>query len=206
MRNGAVRRSGNQAEDEHMEVEVSAEAKDKRLNRMVAITVVFLSVFMGVCNIKDGNLVQAMQQAKSDSVDRWNEYQSTKIKLHISETARDELAVLAAAAAPQEKASAGEAVKRLEGDIAKYKASAPQLSEQAKAFDAKYDALNIHDDQFDASEALISTAVSMAAVAALAENMNLLFAAWLFGAAGMFMGVCGFAGWGFHPGFLSLLG
>ena len=188
-----------------MEVEVNAEAKDKRLNQMVAITVVFLSVFIGVCNIKDGNLVQAMQQAKSDSVDRWNEYQSTRIKLHITETARDEMTVLAASAAPQTRASADAALKRLGDDIAKYEASAPKLSGEAKAFDAKYDALNIHDDQFDASEALISTAISMAAVAALAENMMLLLGAWVFVAAGVFMGVCGFAGWGFHPDFLSLL-
>ena len=32
-----------------MEIEVSAEAKDKSLNRKVAITVVVLSVFMGLC-------------------------------------------------------------------------------------------------------------------------------------------------------------
>ena len=43
------------------------------------------------------------------------------------------------------------------------------------------------------------------AVAALSESMNLLFAAWLFGVAGVFMGACGFAGWGFHPDFLNLL-
>ena len=43
-----------------MEIEVSAEAKDKSLNRRVAITVVALSVFAGLCGIKDGNIVQAM--------------------------------------------------------------------------------------------------------------------------------------------------
>ena len=58
-----------------MEIEVSAEAKDKRLNRLVAVTVLLLSVFTGLCNIKDGNLVQAMQQAQSNSLDAWNEYQ-----------------------------------------------------------------------------------------------------------------------------------
>lgn len=57
-----------------MEVEVSAEAKDRKLNRMVAMTVVTLSVFSGLCNIKDGNIVQAMQAAQSASVDRWNEW------------------------------------------------------------------------------------------------------------------------------------
>ena len=52
-----------------MEVEISAEAKDKHLNNWVAITVVILSVFMALCKIKDDNVVQAMQQAKADAVD-----------------------------------------------------------------------------------------------------------------------------------------
>ena len=73
-----------------MEVEVSAEAKDKRLNRLVAITVVVLSVFMGLSNIKDGNIVQAMQQAQANAVDRWGEYQATRTKTHIAEAARDD--------------------------------------------------------------------------------------------------------------------
>ena len=67
-----------------MEIEVSAEAKDKRLNRLIAVTVVTLSVFMGLCNIKDGNIVQAMQYAKADAVDTWGEYQATKTKLLIT--------------------------------------------------------------------------------------------------------------------------
>ena len=75
-----------------MEVEVSAEAKDKRLNRLVAITVVVLSVFMGLCNIKDGNIVQAMQQAQSASVDAWNEYQATRTKQHVAEASRLQIA------------------------------------------------------------------------------------------------------------------
>lgn len=32
-----------------MEIDLSAEAKDKRLNSLIAITVVILSVFMGLC-------------------------------------------------------------------------------------------------------------------------------------------------------------
>ena len=42
---------------------------DKRLNNMVAVTVVAFSVFLGLCYIKDGNIVQAMSVAKADSVD-----------------------------------------------------------------------------------------------------------------------------------------
>jgi len=185
-----------------MEVEVSAEAKDKRLNRMVAVTVVVLSVFTGVCNIKDGNIVQAMQQAKADSVDSWGQYQATKTKLHIAETAREEIGIVAGAR-PSPQAQA--AVQRLDRDIAKYKAEAPQVMKQAKDFAASYDALNVHDDQFDASEALIATAISMAAVSALAESFWLLVGSWAIGGFGMFMGLAGFMGWRFHPDVLSTI-
>ena len=182
-----------------MEVEVNAEAKDKRLNRLVAITVVILSVFMGLGNIKDGNIVQAMQQAKADSVDRWGEYQATRTKLHIAETARTEIAALAAHPTPQTQVALGD----LDGKIAKYQQETPKLAAEAKGLADQYDALNVHDDQFDASEALISTAISLSAVAALVESNGVLLAAWAFGVFGMFMGVCGFAGFGFHPDILS---
>ena len=183
-----------------MEIEVSAEAKDKRLNRSVAITVVVLSVFTGLCNIKDGNIVQAMQQAQSDSVDRWNEYQADKTKGHIATVARQEIAVLAR---DRSDAQTAAALAAYDGEVAKYARTAPKLATEARGFAAQYGALNVHDDQFDASEALISTAISLAAVAALAESGWLLVAGWVFGALGLFMGVCGFAGWGFHPDILS---
>jgi hypothetical protein len=186
-----------------MEVEVSAEAKDKKLNQMVAITVVLLSVFTGVCNIKDGNLVQAMQQTKADSVDTWNQYQATRTKLHVAEAERDEIAIIAAQANDAGKAQATDRLKSLSADIAKYKAESPGLSAKAQAQGDLYDTLNVHDDQFDASEALVSTAISMAAVAALSESLGLLIGSWAFGTFGMFMGICGFAKLAFHPDILS---
>ncbi|WHU01196.1 DUF4337 domain-containing protein [Sphingomonas sp. NIBR02145] len=180
-----------------MEIEVSAEAKDKSLNRKVAITVVVLSVFMGLCGIKDGNIVQAMQQAQSASVDKWNEYQATKTKQHVAEASRVQIAALA------DPKRAAPVLAGLDADIAKYKAEAPRLAADAKAQGDQYDALNVHDDQFDASDAAVSTAISIAAVAALVESGWLLWAGWAFGAFGLFMGLCGFLGWGFHPALLS---
>jgi hypothetical protein len=180
-----------------MELELSAEAKDKRLNRLVAITVVVLSVFMGLCNIKDGNIVQNMAQAKADSVDRWGEYQATRTKVHIVETARATASLLPAT----ERTAI--VLQQFDADIAKYNAETPKLASDAKALADRYDALNVHDDQFDASEALISTAISLAAVSALSESFLLLLTCWAFGASGVFMGVCGFAGLAFHPDVLS---
>src|SRR6478609_3959831 len=185
-----------------MEVEVSAEAKDKRLNRLVAMTVVILSVFMGVSNIKDGNIVQAMAQAQANALDSWGEYQATRTKTHVAEAARTEIAVLSGAN-PSPQAAA--ALAKFDSSIAKYQHEAPELAAHARGYSAQYDSLNVHDDQFDASEAAIATAISMAAVAALAESFWLLVGGWVFGAFGLFMGICGFAGWGFHPDLLSTL-
>lgn len=182
-----------------MEVELSAEAKDKRINRLVALTVVVLSVATGLGNIKDGNIVQDMAQAQANSLDRWNEYQATRTKQHIVETARAELA----AAAPN--ASVGKTLAGFDADTAKYRSESPKLAAQAKSFSDDYDALNIHDDQFDAAEASLTTAISIAAVAALTESWMPLIASWVIGAFGLFMTICGFAGWGFHPDILSTL-
>ncbi len=186
-----------------MEIELNAEAKDRRLNRLVAVTVVILSVFTAVCNIKDGNLVQAMQQAKADSVDTWGEYQATKTKLHVAQSARAEIAVIAAGANAAGQARAAEGTAALDAQIVKYDRSAPGLAAKAQGFADQYDALNVHDDQFDASEGLISAAISMAAVAALTESFGLLFGSWAFGLFGIFMGICGFAKLAFHPDILS---
>jgi hypothetical protein len=183
-----------------MEVELSAEAKDKRINRLVALTVVILSVATGVGNIKDGNIVQAMAQAQANSLDRWNEYQATRTKLHIVETARAQLAAVGPSAAAVQKAIAG-----FDADAAKYGAESPRLAQEAKGFSDQYDALNVHDDQFDAAEASLATAISIAAVAALTESWLPLIASWVIGAFGLFMTICGFAGWPFHPDVLSTL-
>jgi len=179
-----------------MEIELDAKAKDQRLNRMVALTVVVLSIFMGLCQVKDGNIVQAMEQAQSNAVDRWGEYQATRTKQHIDETALAQTRLNPALAAEQ---------TRLEAQIAKYRDEAPKLRAQAEGFQAQYDALNVHDDQFDASDAATSIAVAVAAVAAVSDSFAALVVAWAFGAFGTLMGLAGFLGLALKSPLASLL-
>lgn len=188
-----------------MDIEIGAEAKDKSFNRRVAITVVALSIFMGLCGVKDGNIVQAMQQAQSDGVDAWNEYQATKTKLHIDEAAATQARLTALSGDARIAAAVRLETARLDTEMAKYQAEIPTLKAKAEGFQAQYDALNVHDDQFDASDALISIAVSIAAVAALVEIPAALWASWAFGALGVVMGLAGFLGWSLHSALLSKL-
>jgi hypothetical protein len=185
-----------------MDIEISAEARNKALNRKVAITVIALSVFLGLTKIKDDNLVQAMQQAKADAVDTWGEYQATKTKLNLVETALGQTRLLASVA----RSGAGQAeIARLNADVARYRREAPDLAAKARGFEARYGALNVHDDQFDACDALVSIAVSAAAVAALTESAAVLTVAWVLGGLGAVMGLAGIFGWALHPAWLSAL-
>ena len=179
------------------------EASDKRLNRAVAATVVLFSVFLGLCNIKDGNINQNMQQAKANAVDTWGEYQATRTKLHVTQSAADQLMVLGPLA--KDSAAVARQQAAMAAEIAKYKRETPALQVKAKGYEAEYDALNFHDDQFDATDALVSIAVSVAAVSALVESFWVLGVAWVFGACGLVLGIAGFAGWSLHPDFLARL-
>src|SRR3954471_9206218 len=63
------------------------------LNTLVAISVAIVATFIALCNVKDGNIVQAMQQAQASAVDEWAYYQAKGTKLNIAESALDSLKV-----------------------------------------------------------------------------------------------------------------
>ena len=177
-----------------MEVELKSEGGAKWLNAAVAVTVVIISTFMAVSKVKDDNIVQAMQAAKSESVDRWNEYQADRLKLLVA----DQGIRMVKAFGPQ-TADAKTQVDQFQGEIDHYQAKSKDDADKAKAAAAQYDALNVHDDQFDMSDAGLAIALSLAAVAALTALWWLLGLSWVFAAFGIVMGVAGFMGWNLHP-------
>src|SRR5438045_161002 len=70
-----------------------------RVGTQVAITVALLATFLGVCKVKDDNIVQAMQQAQVEKLDDWNFYQARNIRQEVAAAAAAQLK-LAAAGAP----------------------------------------------------------------------------------------------------------
>src|SRR5436305_15095697 len=74
-----------------------ANAKHARLNSWVAVTVALLATFMGVCKVKDDNIVQAMQQAQADKLDHWNFYQARNIRQDVAQASLDGLLATSAA-------------------------------------------------------------------------------------------------------------
>ncbi|GAB7125981.1 hypothetical protein JCM19000A_04880 [Silvimonas sp. JCM 19000] len=176
-----------------MDVDVSVESGERRLNQWVGLTVLILSVIMGMAKIKDDNIVQAMQQAKMQALDTWNEYQSTRLKRHQLENT-DLLISALSSAAPAQHARA-----TLAGQMAHYDKEVPQLRHTAQAQDALYDKLNYRDDQFDLADALLSIAIAMAGVTALTHLRWLMAVSWVFGATGAAFVVAAFASLPLHP-------
>lgn len=181
-----------------MEVELKAEGKQARLNAMVAVTVAFLSVAGAISNIKNSNIVQQMAFTKGNSVDVWNEYQATRIKLHTDEDTLGSIGVTVG----NDAARATES-KRLKAKLAKYTTESAELKKKAQGEDVRYQDLLLHHDQFDMAEALGSVAISLAAVAALTDLFWLLCIGWGFGVCGILMAVAGFTESSIHPDFLA---
>src|SRR3954465_1973931 len=71
-----------------------------RLNSRVAITVALLATFMGICKVKDDNIVQGMQQAQANKLDHWAFYQARNIRRGVARPAWVQLELQATGAPP----------------------------------------------------------------------------------------------------------
>jgi hypothetical protein len=190
-------------------VETAAEAADDsgaardaaraRLNAHVAVTVALLATFLGVCRVKDDNIVQAMQQAQADRLDHWNFYQARNIRQEIAAASAAQLKLAAGGASAAQApayAAAIAAAERLAVDQAGKK---EELRVQAEQDQKNYDALNFRDDQFDLSDTLIAIAISLLAMTALTHKRWLYWIAIVPTVGGVVMGLAGLLGWRLHP-------
>jgi hypothetical protein len=183
-------------------VEKARESHDG-LNNLIAVLVALLATFMALCNIKDGNIVQAMSQEQAKSVDQWAYYQAKGMKQNLAESVLDQLQL-------RKAEGAGAAAPLLDKEIAtytqqvkKYDKEKADIKRVAEGAQTEYDRLNVHDDQFDMSEATISIAIALLGVSALTRKKWLVGLAILFAGFGVVLGLAGFLGWNIHPDALA---
>jgi hypothetical protein len=176
-----------------------------RLNSRVAITVALLATFLGVCRIKDDNIVQAMQQAQADKLDHWNFYQARNVRQEVAAAALTELKLAAAGASAAQQEAYRAAVASYEALVADQAKKKEELRLQAIEDQKTYDALNYRDDQFDLSDALIALAISLLALTALTHKNWLYWLAVVATVGGVTFGLAGLLGWHLHPDALSRL-
>jgi hypothetical protein len=188
--------------------EAVEKAKESFLNTVVAACVAFAATFMALCNVKDGNIVQAMTQAQSQAVDQWAYYQAKGVKQNLADSTKEQM-ILARDTAPNLTPEArklfDDRIAQHEADVKKYEVEKQAIKKQAEDLQAQYDELNTHDDQFDMAEALLSVAIALFGVTVLTQKRWLMGVAVGFGGLGVLMGVAGFARLTLHPDWLARL-
>jgi DNA repair ATPase RecN len=179
-------------------------AAESRLQSIVALFVAIAATFMAVCNVKDGNIVQAMSQAQTNAVDQWSYYQAKGTKENLAEAMLDQLTLQRDLVSdPRHVALIDQKIVSYRAQIKKYADEKDAIRKKAEDLQKQYDALNVHDDQFDMSEACLSVSLALFGITALTKKR------WLFGLAAIFMffgvlfGLAGFCGWSLHPDFLA---
>src|SRR2546425_2439072 len=175
------------------------------LNTLVAISVALLATFMGICKVKDDNIVQAMQQAQADKIDNYSWYQARNIREEIAKATIAELTAQAASAPQQAQAAYQEQIKAYQA-IAQDQAEKKKIQQaDAEKADNTYNELNYHDDQFDLSDAMLALAISLLALTALTQKRWLFVIAMVPTFFGALMGLAGLFGWAIHPNALTRL-
>lgn len=185
--------------------EAAQERAASRLNTWVAITIALLSTFMAICKVKDDNIVQAMQQAQADKIDHWSYYQARRLREDLASANADTFKLLAKGADAGTAQALQVASNHYAALAAEQGAKRVAIEKQAEDDQRQYDALNLHDDQFDLADALSSLAIAMLALCSLTHKRWLFALALLPTAGGVLMGASGLAGCSLHSAWLARL-
>ncbi|HJU83307.1 MAG TPA: DUF4337 domain-containing protein [Holophagaceae bacterium] len=179
---------------------------DSRLNTIIAALVALTATFMALCNVKDGNVVQAMQQAQAGAVDQWSYYQAKSTKQHIAENTAELLEIQKATTPslkPEVEQLLDGKIRHYQEQAKKYEGEKLEIQKQAKDLEDEYNALNTHDDQFDLAEACLTVSIALFGVTALTRKRWLLLLGLTFCGIGFLMGVAGFFHLSLHSDLLA---
>ena len=193
---------------EKMQDEVMDHRDESRFNGFIALFVAVVATFMALCNVKDGNVVQAMQQSQAKAIDQWSYYQAKNARQHNAENSADLLrSVLAMSSGvkPEVRAMVEAKIAAQEALAKKNEKDKDQVKAEAEQAAKDYDAMNVHDDQFDLAEACLSVAVALAGVTALTKKRWLFAVAGVFGCIGFLYGLAGFLRWNLHSDLMAKL-
>ncbi len=183
----------------------AAERASSRLNILVAITVSLMATFMGICKVKDDNIVQAMQQAQANKLDHWAFYQARNIRQEVAKSTLVQLELSALSAPAARQADYQAAMATYKALVADQEHKKQEVKQQADQDQREYDAANYRDDQFDISDAFLAIAVALLAMTSLTQQKWLYVVAMFPTTLGVIMGLAGLCSWQLHPGWLVSL-
>ena len=171
-------------------------AGTSKINSMVALLVAITATFMALCNVKDGNVVQAMSQAQSNALNAWSYFEAKSTKQAIAENSLELLKL-------QHLTQSEEAIKNFKENISRYEKEKTAIKTQAEGYQKQYDAINLFDDQFDMTDALLTISIAMLGIASLTQKKWLLYFAGAVSVTGIILGLTAFIKISLHSDFIS---
>jgi len=183
-------------------------AGENSLNAKIAMFVAITATFMALCNVKGGNITQAMSQAQAHSIDAWSFYQAKSTKQSLAENTLETIKMnnnssIFSTGKSSKNAVAVELVQKYEVKISRYEKEKNEIKEQAEGYEKEYEALNVFDDQFDLTEALLSIAIAMFGLTALTQKKWLLYFACTVSGIGFILGITAFMHISLHSDFMA---
>ena len=178
-------------------IQESVEQSDKnRINSKVAIFVAITATFIAICNVKDGNIVQTMSQAQAHSIDAWSYFQAKSTKQAIVQNSLELL--------KHQDAKGNEAlINKYEEQIGRYEKEKAEIKAEAEGYQKQYDDINLFDDQFDMTEALLTISVAMFGITSLTQKKWLLYFSMSVSLLGIILGLTAFMKISLHSDFIS---
>ena len=172
------------------------EAGKSKINSRVAIFVAITATFMALCNVKDGNIVQAMSQAQAHAIDAWSYFQAKSTKEAIAENSLKLFKL-------QNSAANVQVEKVLKMRSTGMKREKAEIKRQAEGFQKEYDDINLFDDQFDMTDALLTISIAMLGITSLTQKRWLLYFASAVSLVGIILGLTAFMKISLHSDLVS---
>ena len=176
--------------------ESGEQAGKSKINSRVALFVAITATFMALCNVKDGNIVQSMSQAQAHSIDAWSYFQAKSTKQSIAENALEILKV-------QNTPGSSDLITKYEGQVKRYEKEKADIKIQAEGYQKEYDDINLFDDQFDMTEALLTISIAMLGITSLTQKKWLLYFSTAVSGIGIILGLAAFLKISLHSDFVS---
>ncbi len=181
--------------DETIQDTIEHSGKSK-INSMVSIFVALTATFMALCNVKDGNIVQAMSQAQAHAIDAWSYFQAKSTKQAIAENSLQMLRL-------QKTTGSEELIKKYEAEVSRYEKEKTDIKLKAEGFQKEYEDINVFDDQFDMTDALLTIAIAMFGITALTQKKWLFWFSASVSILGIIIGLTAFMKISLHSDFVS---
>lgn len=172
------------------------QAGKSHINAVVAVLVALTATFMALCNVKDGNIVQAMSQAQARGIDAWSYFQAKSTKQALAENTLEIVKL-------QKLPGSDSLIKKYEDQIARYEKEKTDIKKQAEGFQKEYDDINVFDDQFDMTDAMLTIAIAMFGITALTQKRWLLYFAGAVSLLGIIIGLAAFLHISLHSDLVS---